>query len=444
MSSEQNIMGTMAMRRLVLHMSWPIMLSMLMQAVYNLVDSIFVARISDEAFLALSYAYPIQTLLIAFCVGIGVAFSATLSNRLGQRRMEDANSVVVHGFILFLSCWLLFFLFGLFGTPAFLDSCTDNPTVIGMGITYLRICCCFSFGICIQFPIERTLQATGHPAGFMIVQGSGALINLVLDPIFIFGLDMGVTGAAVATVIGQISGACLGLFLLYRIRNQFRVSFRGFRFHGLLVKEMAAIAIPAILMQSLASIMSLGLNNILRLWSETAVWVLGAYFKIQSFVFMPVYSINNALIAIISYNYGADKKHRAESAIHVGMLMALVISTLGCILLWIAAGPLLTVCFDAGAEALALGVPSLRFTALAFPVAVVSIILSAAFQSLGYSRYSLVISLLRYVILLLPVALVFVWVAPAQVFLSFLITEAATTAVALVMFRIVRRKTLQA
>ena len=435
-------MGTMPMRKLVLHMSWPIMLSMLMQAIYNLVDSIFVARISDEAFLALSYAFPIQTLLIAFCVGTGVAFSATLSNRLGRNKMEEANSVVLHGLLMFWSCWLLFFIFGLFFAPAFMNSCTDTPEVAKLGADYLRICCCVSIGVCTQFPIERTLQATGHPAGFMISQGTGAVLNIILDPIFIFVFDMGVVGAAIATVVGQILGACVGLFLLYRIRHQFHITWKGFRFQPALVKEMGTIALPSILMQSLASVMSLGLNAILRMWSETAVWVLGAYFKIQNFVFMPIYSVNNALIAIISYNYGAKHKDRASGAIHVGLAIGLIAAVVGSVLLWVCAEPLLTYCFDAKAAYLALGVPSLRFTAFSFPIAAISITLSASFQSLNYSRYSLVVSLLRCVILLLPIALIFVMTAPDYVFLSFLFAEIGTTLAALLFYRRVRHKTL--
>lgn len=442
MSQQENILGTMPVKRLVLHMSWPIMLSMLMQAIYNLVDSIFVARISDEAFLALSYAYPIQTLMIAFCVGTGVAFSATLSKRLGERKMDEAISVVLHGFILFFSCWVLFFLFGLFGSAPFLRSCTSTGEVAILGGEYLKICCCFSFGICIQFPVERILQATGHPAGFMIVQGTGALLNLILDPIFIFGLGMGVQGAAIATVIGQIAGACLGIILLFRIRRQLPITLKGFRFHPPMVKEIGTIAIPAILMQSLASVMSLGLNAIMRLWSEIAVWVLGAYFKIQSFVFMPIFSINNALISITSYNYGANQKPRARQAINFGIVVATGIALLGAVLLSLAVSPLLTTCFDAGKAALELGVPSLRLTALSFPIAAVSIILSAAFQSLGFSRYSLIISLLRFVILLLPVAYILVKIIPNLVFLSFLITELTTSVVSLLMYRKVRAKTL--
>ena len=442
MSQKQNIMGTMPMGQLVLHMSWPIILSMLMQAIYNLVDSIFVARISDAAFLALSYAYPIQTLLIAFNVGLGVAFSATLSKRLGEKKLSEASSVVLHGLLLFLCCWFLFFLFGLFLAPAFLRSCTDTAEVAALGADYLRIVCCCSMGVCLQFPIERSLQATGHPAGFMLVQGSGALLNLILDPFFIFTLGLGVRGAAIATVIGQILGACIGLCLLYRIRRQLALDLRGFRLQTQVLQEIGVIAVPAILMQSLASLMSLGLNAILRLWSETAVWVLGAYFKIQSFVFMPIYSVNNALIAIISYNYGAQQKDRAAQAIHVGLALAVGTGLLGGLLLWFTASPLLTACFDAGGAALALGVPSLRYTCLSFPIAAVAIIYSAAFQSLGYSRYSLVISLLRCVLLLLPISLLFILTLPSYVFLSFLLTELGSSAISLFMYRGVRKNTL--
>ena len=369
MLQQDNILGTMPIGKLVISMSWPIMLSMLMQAVYNLVDSIYVTRVSEAAFLALSYAYPIQTLMIAFCVGTGVGFSSMLSRRLGEKKPEEANAAVLHGFLLFFSCWVLFFLFGLFASGPYLNACTSTQEVVSQGTAYLQVCCCFGFGMCMQFPCERILQSTGHPAGFMIIQGSGALLNILLDPIFIFVFDMGVTGAAVATVIGQISGGIIGLLLVRRIRNQFHVTPRGVHFQPALLREMCRIAAPAILMQSLGSVMSLGLNAILNLWSETAVWVLGVYFKLQSFVYMPVFSINNGLISIISYNYGARDRHRVSSSIRFGFGAALVTALLGMALLWIFAAPLLSFCFQAGPDALALGTPSLRMTALAFPIA---------------------------------------------------------------------------
>ena len=439
MTRSENILGTMPMGRLIFTMSGPIMLSMLMQAVYNLVDSIYVARLGDDAFLALSYAYPIQTLLIAFCVGTGVAFSATLSQRLGARQMDQASAVVLHGGSFYFGCWLLFFLFGLLGADAYLRACTDTPSVITQGAAYLRVCCCLSFGVCTQFPCERILQSSGRPAGFMIIQGSGALINIILDPILIFVFDMGVVGAAVATVIGQITGAFIGLFLVHSLREHFPITLRGQRLQPALLGEMGRIAGPAILMQSLSSVMSLGLNAILRRVSETAVWVLGVYFKLQSFVFMPIFSVNNGLISIISFNYGARDRRRVSGAIRFGMLLAVGTGIIGCGLLILCASPLLQVCFNAGAQALALGIPALGLTALSFPVAAVSIILSAAFQSLGHSRDSLVISLLRYIVLLLPVALLLIYLRPASAFLCFLITEVGACLAALPMYRHVYR-----
>ena len=386
MTRSENILGTMPMGRLIFTMSGPIMLSMLMQAVYNLVDSIYVARLGDDAFLALSYAYPIQTLLIAFCVGTGVAFSAVLSQRLGAKQMDQASSVVLHGGVLYFLCWLIFFLFGLLGADAYLRTCTDTPSVIAQGTAYLQVCCCLSFGVCTQFPCERILQSMGRPAGFMIIQGSGALLNIILDPILIFVFDMGVAGAAVATVIGQITGAVIGLFLVHGLREQFPISLRGQHLQPALLEELGRIAGPAILMQSLSSVMSFGLNTILRRVSETAVWVLGVYLKLQSFVFMPIFSVNNGLISIISFNYGARDRRRVSGAIRFGMLLAVGTGIIGCGLLILCASPLLRVCFNAGAQALALGIPALGLTALSFPVAAVNIILSSAFQSLGHSR----------------------------------------------------------
>ncbi|MCG4469570.1 MATE family efflux transporter [Lawsonibacter sp. DFI.6.74] len=439
MTRSENILGTMPMGRLIFTMSGPIMLSMLMQAVYNLVDSIYVARLGDDAFLALSYAYPIQTLLIAFCVGTGVAFSAVLSQRLGAKQMDQASSVVLHGGVLYFLCWLIFFLFGLLGADAYLRTCTDTPSVIAQGTAYLQVCCCLSFGVCTQFPCERILQSMGRPAGFMIIQGSGALLNIILDPILIFVFDMGVAGAAAATVIGQITGAVIGLFLVHGLREQFPISLRGQHLQPALLEELGRIAGPAILMQSLSSVMSFGLNTILRRVSETAVWVLGVYFKLQSFVFMPIFSVNNGLISIISFNYGARDRRRVSGAIRFGMLLAVGTGIIGCGLLILCASPLLQVCFNAGAQALALGIPALGLTALSFPVAAVNIILSSAFQSLGHSRYSLVISLLRYIVLLLPVALLLIYLRPASAFLCFLITEVGACLAALPMYRHVYR-----
>ena len=424
-----NILGTLPVPKLVWTMSAPIMLSMLMSAIYNLVDSIYVAQVSELDFLALSYAYPVQLMMVAFCAGTGVGFNALFAQRLGAGQREEANRVACHGFLFYGLCWLLFLAFALLGAPLFFRLSTDNAAVAAAGTSYLRICCGLSIGMCMQFLTERLLQTTGHPAGFMIVQGSGAILNIILDPVFIFGLDMGVVGAAAATVIGQISGACIGFFLLWRIRGEFSVSFRGFRPDRALSAELLRIAAPAVVMQSLSSFMSLGLNQLLTLWSDTAVFVLGVYFKIQSFVFMPIFGVNSGLIPILSYNYGAKSAPRLSQAVRFGAQLALSAAVAG------AAGPLLRYCFHAGGAAAAMGVPALRMAALSFPIAAASIILSAAFQSLGHSGSSLLIALLRQILLLLPIAALLLWLAPDSVWLSFLIAEAITCVATLLLYR---------
>ena len=443
-AKEDNILGTLPVNRLVLVMSSPIMISMLISAVYNLVDSIYVAQVSDLDFLALSYAYPVQLMMVAFCTGVGVGFNALFAHRLGEKNGDEANQVACHGFLFYTLCWLLFLLFALAGTPLFFRLATDNPAVAEAGTSYLTICCGLSIGMCMQFLTERLLQTTGHPSGFMIVQGSGAVLNIILDPVFIFGLDMGVTGAAVATVLGQISGACIGFFLLWRIRQEFTVSFRGFRPSAALSGEMLRIAAPAIVMQSLSSFMSMGLNQLLTLWSQTAVFVLGVYFKIQTFVFMPIFGVSNGLIPILSYNYGARAPERLTRAVRFSLSLAVGTGLAGGAVLTLAASPLLRFCFRAGTAAVDMGVPALRMTALAFPIAAASIILSASFQALKRSAVSLLISLLRQIALLLPIAALFLRTAPEWVWLSFLCAELLACLAAAALYRAIIRPKIAA
>lgn len=443
MVQRENILGTMPVGRLVLRMSWPVMVSMLIQAVYNLVDSIFVARISDRAFLALSYAYPIQTLMVAFCVGTGAAFSAILSRCLGEGDRAGARDAVYHGLAFYAGCWALFCAFGVFGAEAYLSACTGDPEVAAMGTAYLRICCCLSFGVCTQFPLERVMQAAGRPAGFMIIQGSGAVLNLILDPILIFNLGMGVAGAAAATVIGQMTGGVIGCFLVRGLGGRIPLCRRGLRFRRELAAEYVRIAAPAVLMQSLAGVTSLGLNAILKLWSETAVWVLGVYFKLQTFVFMPVFSVNNALVTIISYNFGAGERRRVSASVRFGLELALGTALAGAAALFLWSGPLLKLCFQAGEEAMAMGVPALRMAALAFLPAAATVVLSAAFQSLGCSRFSLGAAVLRYALLPLPAAWVLVNACPQWSFLCLLVGEGLTLLAAAGLFLKVRREKIE-
>lgn len=370
MSQSKNILGTMPMGRLIFTMSGPIMLSMLMQAVYNLVDSIYVARLGDNAFLALSYAYPIQTLLIAFCVGTGVAFSATLSQRLGARQMDQASAVVLHG-----------------------------------GLFYFG--CCLSFGVCTQFPCERILQSSGRPAGFMIIQGSGALINIILDPILIFGLfgfpRMEVAGAALATVTGQVCGALLAL--TFNLRKNHDVHFRleNLRPSAPIIGGIYSVGLPSIAMQSIGSVMVFGMNKILISFTEAATAVFGAYFKLQSFIFMPIFGLNNAMVPIISYNYGAGKPERFRRTIRLSAVTAIAIMCVGLALFEIIPGALLGL-FSPSEEMLTIGKTALRIIGLTFPLAGFCIVAGSVFQALGTPFYSLIVSVCRQICVLLPVA----------------------------------------
>lgn len=427
-----SFMGTTPIKPLLLSMSAPVMLSMLISAIYNLVDSIYVAQVSDLDFLALSYAYPIQLLMIAFCTGTGIGFSAIFSKKLGEGDKKTANLVAFHGFFLYGCCWLLFLVFGLVGTPVFFHFSTSDPVVMDAGIRYLTVCCIGSVGLCTQFICERILQATGHPAGFMIVQGSGALLNIVLDPLFIFHFDMGVTGAAVATVIGQICGGLIGLTLLYRIRAQFPLSIQGVRIHWSFLHEIMEISIPAIVMQSLSSFMSLGLNQLLTLWSNTAVFVLGVYFKIQSFIFMPAFGISSGLIPIIGYHVGAKNPHRIRSVIRFGLQLAIGMGVFGMVLLFLFAPFLLKICFHATAQTLDMGIFALRLASLSFPLAAISVIFSSVFQALGRGVLSLILSLFRQLLFLLPFAAILLLLAPNWVWLCFLLAELCTAIITLI------------
>ena len=442
MENHQNIMGTMPVKKLLITMSWPIMLSMFIQALYNMVDSICVSHVSDADFLALSLAYPVQILMIAVCVGTGVGFAAVLSRKLGEGKPEEAVQVACHGYVIYFISWVAFVVVILVGTGPFFRAFSSDPVVVEAGIQYLTICGVFSFGMCFQFVAERILQASGHPMQYMLVQGVGALLNIILDPVFVFGLNMGVVGAAVATVLGQISGMLVGVFLVCRCKEM-HITFRGFRFNRRLVGEIYRIGFPAILVQSLSSVMSFGLNYILQLFSATGVLIAGIYFKVQSFVFMPVFGINNGLTAIASFNYGARNRERVASSIRFALVLGVGVMAVGAIIVAVFAHFILAVAFDAAPETLRQGIPALRIVAPSFVLAGVSIVHSSAFQALGRSSYSLLISLLRQLVLVLPLAaLICLW-DPEQVWWAFLLTEAISALVAVLLYRRVHRDCIE-
>ncbi len=430
-------MAVMPVRRLLIHMSWPMMLSMFIQALYNLVDSMFVAQLSSDGFVALSLAYPVQMLVVSVCVGTGIGVNTMISRRLGQKRPEEAGAMALNGYFLYLCCWLIFLVLGLLFSRPFVALFSDVPQVIAYGSQYLTIVTVCSVGMCMQFSGERVLQASGDAVGPMFIQGIGAVINLILDPVLIFGLGpfprLEVTGAALATVIGQAVGMTVGLVLVAR-GHTLPLQLKGFRPSAQAIREILRIGFPAMVMQSLATVMTMGMNKILALVSETGVFILGAYFKLQSFIFMPVYGLNNGLIPVVSFNYGAKSRTRVAGLIRFGLSIAVCILAAGTLLLLLFPGALLGL-FNAGPAVQADGAPALRMVALSFVFAAVSIILCSAFQALGAPMLSLLLSLLRQVILLLPAALLLSRLSPGLIWLSFLIAESLTCVLALLLYR---------
>ena len=443
---EENKMGVMEIKKLIMTMSLPIMISMLVQALYNIVDSMFVARVSDNALAAVSLCYPIQMIIVAVACGTAVGLNALLSRYLGQKKPKEANQVALHGILLAIVNWLIFAIIGIFFSEAFLRLFSTDQEIVAMGISYMKICTIFSFGVFMQITYERIMQSTGNTVYNMIIQGVGALVNIMLDPIFIFGMlglpAMGVTGAAIATVIGQIVAMLLGIIITQTKIKEVQIHLREFHLELRMIKDMYRIAIPAILMQSIMSFMTVFMNMILVTFSELAVSAFSIYFKLQQFVFMAVNGMNNALIPIISYNFGAKKKQRILDSIHFSLIVACVIMIAGTIIFQCFPQQLMYL-FDANEEMMNIGVPALRIISLSFIFSGISLVLSAVFQSVDHANKSLMITLLRQMVLLLPI----VYLLANQFGLNalwwaFPITEAAVSILAYIYLKIVKAKTI--
>lgn len=408
--SQENKMGTMPVRRLLISMSLPMIISMLVQALYNIVDSIFVSMINQAALTAVSMAFPIQNLLIAVSAGTCVGVNALLSRSLGEKNAKNANLAAMNGLFLAFLSFLAFALFGLFGARIFFESQTDNPVIIEYGIQYLQIVCIFSFGLFGEMMFERILQSTGQTFYCMITQGTGAIINIILDPILIFGLGgmpkLGIQGAAAATVFGQIVAMFLVAFLNHAKNKDVRLSFQGFKPNGRIISVIYQVGIPSIIMQSISSVMTFGLNKILITFSETAVAVFGVYFKLQSFIFMPIFGLNNGMIPIIAYNYGARSKKRIMETVRLSIGIAVGIMFIGLAVFQFMT-PQLLMLFQADADMLSIGVPALRIISLSFLFAGYCIIVGSVFQALGNGVYSLVVSVARQLVCILPLAYFF-------------------------------------
>ena len=404
---QENKMGVMPLGKLIITMSLPIMLSMLVQALYNVVDSIFVARISENALTAVSMAFPIQNLMIAVASGTAVGVNALLSRALGAKKFERVNKIAESAVMLVFLSYLVFLLVGIFGAHAFFAAQTDIEEIVESGTIYVSICCCLSIGCFFQIMFERMLQATGRTVYTMITQGTGAIINIILDPILIFGLlgmpRMGVAGAALATVIGQMVAGIMAMTLNHRKNVEVHIQLKGFRPEGRLIGEIYKIGVPSIIMMAIGSIMNFGMNQILLAFSATATAVFGVYFKLQSFIFMPVFGLNNGIIPIIAYNYGAQNRKRVTGAVKHGLAYAVGIMTIGFLLFQCIPEELLLL-FDASETMLSIGVPALRIISIHFFMAAFGIACGSIFQALGFAVYSMIISIARQLVVLLPVA----------------------------------------
>ena len=404
---QQNKMGVMPVGKLLINMALPMIISMLVQALYNVVDSIYVSQISESAVTSLSLAFPIQNMQIGFAVGIGVGVNSLLSKSLGENNQEAANRTAGNGFTLMFIITVAFILFGFFGVrPYFEMQSTVAETVEG-GIAYSRICCVWTLGVFISILCERLLQATGRTVHTMITQSTGAIVNIILDPILIhgwFGLPaMGIAGAAWATVIGQWTSATLALLFNIKFNHDIHLNVRYFKLDAKIVKMILTVGVPSIVMNSIGSVMNFGMNQILQSFTETATSVFGIYFKLQSFFFMPLFGINNATISIIAFNYGARKPERIVRTLKLAVAVAIGLMTTG-LLAFQFAPDLLLGLFNPSEEFLHIGRSCLRTISWSFPLAAVCISLGASFQALGNGIYSTITSICRQLVVLLPAA----------------------------------------
>lgn len=440
---KENKMGSQPVGSLLITMSLPIMISMLVQALYNVVDSIFVAKISEDALTAVSLAFPVQNLMIAIGAGTGVGINALLSKSLGEKNIERANQAANNGIFLIIPEYIIFLVFGLFFTNVFYRGQTSDAVILGYGREYLSVICLFSMGLFAQMTFEKLLQATGKTVFSMYIQGLGAIVNIILDPCFIFGLGffpkLGVQGAALATVIGQCTAAVLGLILNIKFNKEITINPKQYSPKISVIKRIYAVGLPSIIMQSIGSVMTFGFNKILIGFSKTAVAVFGVYFKLQSFIFMPVFGLNNGLIPIMAFNYGARKKSRIMGTMKYAFIYAASIMTVGMLVMQLFPGQLLGF-FEASKKMLEIGVPALRIICLHFVIAAFSIILSSTMQSLGHGIYAMIMSFIRQLVVLLPAAYLLSKTGNINnVWWSFVIAECASLTVGIISFSKVKR-----
>lgn len=417
MEQKENRLGTMPIKRLVGAMALPLIISNMVQALYNIADSVFVAQISENATKAISLAFPVQMLMIAVSVGTGVGTSSLMSRKLGEKNFRDAELVANQGFFLAAVSYAAFLLFGLFCSEIFFTSTTDNAEIIADGTAYLRIVTACSLGLFLQINCERILQGTGNALWSMILQLIGAATNILLDPVLIFGMfglpAMGITGAALATIIGQLLAAAVSVLVVFVKVKEVRISFREMKPRGAIILNIYKVGLPSIVMQALNSVILTVVNALVMPVSEVSVWILGVYFKVQSFVFMPVFGLNNGIIPIIAYNYGARRRKRITETISFAMTIALTIMAAGTVALCFFPHLVLSM-FNPTAETATTACRAFRIIASSFVFSGVAIVSSAVFQALGKGFTSLVIASIRQAIVLLPVLIVLLYLVGAN------------------------------
>ncbi len=444
---EQNKMGVMPINKLLLSMSLPMMASMLVQALYNIVDSMFVAQLSENALTAVSLAFPAQNLMIAIGTGTGVGMNALVSRSLGEKNKERANLIANNGVMLLFLSAVVMSLLCVFGSRLFFSLQTKDAEIIQYGVDYLTLVGGLCFGIFLQFAFERILQSTGRTFYTMLTQGLGAIINIILDPIMIFGLfgcpALGIKGAALATVIGQFCAAALALWFNKKKNDDIIINPKRYHLQAHAVKNIYAIGIPSICMASIGSIMTFGMNKILIAFTSTAAAVFGVYFKLQSFIFMPVFGLNNGMVPIIGFNYGARKPDRLMATMRLATKYAMSMMGAGTLAFWLFTPQLLGI-FNASEQMLSIGIPALRLISLSFLLAGFNIIRISTMQALGHGVVSLTISVMRQLVVLLPSAFIFsrIWGLNAT-WISFPLAEVVALLITIVLFRKVYHNEIQ-
>ncbi len=438
-AKKENKMGTMPVVKLIFNMSLPAILSMTILAMYNVVDSIFIGNYSQKGLTAMSLVYPLQLLLISVSVGTAVGVNSLVARKLGEKEYDMANSAAAHGLVTCLFSYALFLILGIFAVRPFMGLFSSDAETVQYGVDYLTIVLCLSIFSIIQVMIEKTLQATGNMIYPMLFQLVGAIVNIIFDPLLIFGVgffpECGVAGAAIATVFGQFCGMVFAVIVLFTKSHEIKISFKGFRLSGAVLKQIYAVGFPSIIMQSISAVMMLGLNTIFMVNdSAVSVTVLGVYFKLQSFVFMPCFGLNQGVLPVLGYNYGARNKKRVYSTLKCGIVIAVSIMAAGVLLMWLIPDRLISM-FGGDQSLMDVGVPAFRTISLCFVPAAVSIIMITLFQATGKGFRGLFISFARQLVVLLPVAFILsATVGVDSVWYAFPIAEVVALVIALLFF----------